>query len=215
MRRLLLCAWLLACSTESRAEIALLANGATLKVSGHRVDGDFVILLLKDGGEAGTMAHQFLGFVDDEIVEEVLHGVKIEDLTAGGLESLATETARRHGLPPDLVLAVVAVESDFRPSAISPKGAQGLMQLMPGTATELGVTDPFDPQENLDGGVRHLGALITKHDGDVIKALAAYNAGSAAVQRHGGVPPYPETREYVRKVIARWKRPETGGTSRK
>jgi soluble lytic murein transglycosylase-like protein len=206
MKRLLLFLCLLSCSTESRGEIALLANGMTLKVTGHREEGDLVIVTLKDGGEAGTMAHQFLGFVEDEIVEEVLQGVRIEELTADGLESLATETARRHGLPPELVLAVVAVESSFRPSAVSPKGAQGLMQLMPATAADLGVEDPFDPVENLDGGVRHLRTLLAEHDGDVVKALAAYNAGSTAVQRYSGMPPYPETRDYVRKVIARWKR---------
>jgi hypothetical protein len=205
MKRLLPLAFFLSCHGESRAEIALLANGMTLKVAGHRVEGDLVILSFKDGGEAGTVANQFLGFVEDEVVEEVLRKINVADLTADRLEVLAMETAQRHGLPPELVLAVVAVESGFRPSAISPKGAQGLMQLMPGTAAELGVEDPFDPVENLDGGVRHLEALIKEHDGDVVRALAAYNAGSGAVQRYGGVPPYPETREYVRKVIARWR----------
>ena len=105
------------------------------------------------------------------------------------------------------MLAVVGVESGFRPEAVSPKGAQGLMQLMPGTSRELGVADPLDPEQNLDGGVRHLGALLTLYDGDLTRALAAYNAGQGAVARHDGVPPYRETQAYVKKVLARYRPP--------
>src|SRR3981189_1726437 len=94
--------------------------------------------------------------------------------------------SRRRSLDPDLVQAVVAVESGFRPDAVSPKGAQGLMQLMPYTARALGVKDTFDPAANLDGGTRYLRALIERYNGDVKRALAAYNAGEGAVARHGG-----------------------------
>jgi soluble lytic murein transglycosylase-like protein len=114
--------------------------------------------------------------------------------------------ARRHGLDPALVLAVASVESGFRPKAVSPKGAQGLMQLMPATATSLGVADAFDPETNLEGGSRYLAELIALYDGDLTKALAAYNAGPGAVKRHGGVPPYQETRAYVKKVLERYKK---------
>ena len=100
--------------------------------------------------------------------------------------------------------AVVGVESGFQPQAVSPKGAQGLMQLMPATARDLGVADPFDPAANLDGGSRYLSSLVARYDGDLTKALAAYNAGMGAVARHGGVPPYTETRNYVRKVLGRY-----------
>jgi len=123
----------------------------------------------------------------------------------GNLREIAAAAARRHGLDPELVIAVVSVESGFRPEAVSPKGAQGLMQLMPKTAESLGVADAFDPEQNLDGGVRHLGELLALYDGDVERALAAYNAGEGAVHRHHGVPPYRETRAYVRKVLERYR----------
>src|SRR5439155_3382623 len=111
------------------------------------------------------------------------------------LARLAAGAARRHGLDPALVMAVVGVESGFQTEAVSAKGAQGLMQLMPATARDLGVTNPFDPVANLDGGSRYLSALVARYDGDLTKALAAYNAGMGAVARHGGMPPYAETRD--------------------
>ena len=105
-----------------------------------------------------------------------------------------------HRVDPLLVEAVVACESAFDPEAISSAGAMGLMQLMPETARSLGVTDAFDSAQNLDGGCRHLAALLTAFDGDRRLAVAAYNAGEGAVRRAGGIPPYPETIHYVRKV---------------
>jgi soluble lytic murein transglycosylase-like protein len=138
------------------------------------------------------------GFVPDEVLDEVAVP------PGGDLREVAAAAARRHGLDPELVMAVVSVESGFRPGAVSPKGAQGLMQLMPRTAESLGVEDAFDPAQNLDGGARHLGQLLTLYDGDLVKALAAYNAGEGAVHRHGGVPPYRETRAYVKKVLERY-----------
>jgi len=119
------------------------------------------------------------------------------------LNPLIRQAARRHGVSSALIRAVVAVESGFDAHAVSPKGARGLMQLMPATARELNVDDVYDPAQNLDGGTRHLRALLDDFDGDVRLALAAYNAGAGAVRRHGGMPPYPETREYVRRVLQR------------
>jgi len=115
------------------------------------------------------------------------------------------EAAKYYELDQKLIQAVIQVESNNNPLAVSPKGAQGLMQLMPGTARSLGVADPLDPAQNLDGGARHLGQLIELYNGDLVRALAAYNAGQGAVQRHGGVPPYRETRSYVKKVLDRYR----------
>ncbi len=113
--------------------------------------------------------------------------------------------ARRYGVDPALVHAVVQAESGYDPYATSPAGAQGLMQLMPATARALGVRDPYDPVQNVMGGVRYLRGLLDRF-GDVQLALAAYNAGPQAVQRYGGVPPYAETRAYVDRVLATWRR---------
>jgi soluble lytic murein transglycosylase-like protein len=187
--RLVLAGLLAVVPASARAEIALLANGQTFKVAARRAEGALVFLTLKGGGELGLPAEQVVGFVPDVVLDE-----------------LGTpEAARRHGLEPALVAAVVAVESGFRADAVSPKGAQGLMQLMPGTARSLGVANAFDPAANLDGGSRHLRQLVDAYDGDLKRALAAYNAGGGAVARHGGVPPYRETRDYVRKVLKRYR----------
>ena len=110
------------------------------------------------------------------------------------------DAARRSGLPPEFVESVAQVESGFRPDAVSPKGALGVMQLMPGTAKTLGA-DPHDTAQNIDAGTRLLRDLLVKYDGDVVKALSAYNAGAGAVDRYQGMPPYNETRWYVKKVI--------------
>jgi soluble lytic murein transglycosylase-like protein len=112
------------------------------------------------------------------------------------------DAALRYGLDPDLVAAVIRTESGFRAHAVSPKGAMGLMQLMPSTARLLGVEDVFDGRENIFGGCRYLRSLIDQFDGDLKLALAAYNAGPEAVSRHNGIPPYRETQNYVRQVLA-------------
>lgn len=119
-------------------------------------------------------------------------------------DDLIAERAAAHGLRPELVRAVIQVESAFNPRARSPVGAMGLMQLMPGTAADLGVANPFDPEQNIRGGVAYLRSLIDRFDGDEVLALAAYNAGPGAVSKYGRtVPPYRETRAYVQKVQSR------------
>jgi soluble lytic murein transglycosylase-like protein len=187
-------------AADGRAEIALLSSGMTLKVASHRLEGGSARLFLRGGGEVEVPASTVRGFVPDEVVEEV------GPPPAGGdLRALSAEVARRHGLDADLVLAVVAVESGFRSEAVSPKGAQGLMQLMPETAAALGVEDALDPEANLEGGTRHLVSLLTLYGGDLPLALAAYNAGAGAVSRYRGVPPYRETREYVKRVLRHYR----------
>lgn len=109
--------------------------------------------------------------------------------------------SRLEGLDPRLVDALVRAESDYNPKALSKKGAMGLMQLMPQTARRLNVDDPFDPEQNVRGGVREFSRLITRYSGNLSLALAAYNAGEGAVSRYGGIPPYSETRNYVARIM--------------
>ena len=115
-------------------------------------------------------------------------------------DDLIRQYAGQHGVSADLVRAVIQAESGFNPRALSPKGAMGLMQLMPATARDLGVSDPFHPGENIRGGVRYLARLLERFKQDVELALAAYNAGPARVDQYDGVPPFRETRDYVRKI---------------
>jgi len=116
-------------------------------------------------------------------------------------EGLIVTASNRYSIDPDLIRAVIKVESDFDANALSRKGAMGLMQLMPDTARLHNITNVFDPAENIDGGVRHLRLLLGRYKGDLDLSLAAYNAGSKAVEKHGGIPPFAETQEYVRRVL--------------
>lgn len=120
---------------------------------------------------------------------------------------LIEDSSRRHGVSPDLVKAIVRVESDFEPRAISEKGCRGLMQLLPDTARRFGVADIDDPSQNIEGGVKYLRFLLDYFKNDLALALAGYNAGENAVTRYKGVPPYPETRDYVKKVTALYRPP--------
>ncbi|MBW2312919.1 MAG: lytic transglycosylase domain-containing protein [Deltaproteobacteria bacterium] len=132
-------------------------------------------------------------------------GPAIEKASARHFEGVIQRTARLHGLPPNLVKAVIRAESNFDPTARSHKGAMGLMQLMPGTAEAMGVDDPWQAEENVRGGTRYLRSMVNRY-GDYRLALAAYNAGPRAVDQYGGVPPYQETQEYVRRVLAYYRK---------
>jgi soluble lytic murein transglycosylase-like protein len=142
------------------------------------------------------------------VFEELIHGTLAKRRQASvrqpspEIERLIVENARASKLDPALIEAVMANESGFNPMAHSSAGAQGLMQLMPRTAASLGVSDPYDPEQNIWGGAHYLHALLRQFGGSVERAVAAYNAGPAAVAKYDGVPPYAQTKAYVRNVIA-------------
>jgi len=129
---------------------------------------------------------------------------RVPYVSAESYREMVFTIASREGVDPALVEAIIAVESGFNPRAVSPKGAMGLMQLMPQTASRYGVSDPFNPRENLTGGIRYIRDLLRLFGGDLRKVLAAYNAGENAVLRYRGIPAYRETSEYVQKVLARY-----------
>jgi len=122
-------------------------------------------------------------------------------LSRDQLAQVIREASDRNRLDPDFVSSVIKAESNFQSRAVSRKGAQGLMQLMPGTAAQLGVKDPFDPKANVEAGTAHLSALLDQYNNDAVKALAAYNAGAHRVDQYHGVPPYRETRSYVASIV--------------
>lgn len=187
-------------------EYAILSTGFRIPAERHEVSGGVVRLFLKDGVTEFPAA-AVSGFEVDDYVQPpaapVPHNLEAPLPDADphkSVQEVLQEAAQRTGLPPALVESVARVESGLRPGAVSSKGALGVMQLMPATAKALDA-DPRDPAQNIDAGARLLRALLIKYDGDVVKALSAYNAGAGAVDRHHGMPPYAETRNYVDKVI--------------
>ena len=160
-------------------------------------DGSLVLSNQKPGADADAAVHNYAGYKAAEV--QVAGGTISPRAQAYG--ELIDEHARRNDVRPSLVRAVIQVESAFNPIATSPKGAMGLMQLMPATARQFGVNNPYDPEQNVRGGVQYLKQLLTRYDNDERLALAAYNAGPGAVDRYGQeVPPYQETKSYVVKV---------------
>ena len=140
-------------------------------------------------------------------------GAPIEEATSTGpFEDIIREAAIAYGVDPDLVRAVIRTESNFNPLAKSRAGAKGLMQLMPRLAKELGISDPFDPRENILGGTKYLSKLLDRNDGDVSLALASFNAGPRNVARYRGMPPFKETRGYVKKITGLLADNTTGGS---
>jgi len=125
----------------------------------------------------------------------------VKDLDAGKYDNFIVSMGRKYRLDPPLIKAVIRAESAWNPRAISRAGAQGLMQLMPGTSKDMDVDDPFDPAQNIEAGTRYLRSMLDKFNGDLVIALAAYNAGPRAVEKYGGVPPYGETRRYIKRVL--------------
>jgi hypothetical protein len=184
----------------ARAELVFLVSGRTLTVQSHRFDGNVLVLTLRGGGEIVCAASTVDRIAPDEVVPpEPSVGGPIEPLSPVPYAAIIDEAASRVGVDPRLVRAVIQVESAYQASARSRKGAMGLMQLMPETARRYAVADPYDPGANIDAGIRHLRSLLDRFE--LSLALAAYNAGEAAVERFRGIPPYAETQRYVRQVL--------------
>jgi|SRR5690242_4350412 len=203
-----LCAFLTVGVGEARAEIVFLSSGRTLSIKSHHEDGDLLVMTLRTGGEV-TCAKSL---VDRIVPDEVPHPDPEPEATepdTADVQSLLQATpygeiisamSEAHGVDPLLVRALIQVESKYNPRARSSRGAMGLMQLMPQTAREYKVRNPYDPRANIEAGIKKLKTLIDKWGVEL--ALAAYNAGEGAVMRFNGVPPYRETRSYVSRILS-------------
>ncbi len=182
--------------------VASLRNGFTLRFDHRSLDGE-TSRLYTDARETG-----YIDIPTEEIasltLEHLPAPVTVRTPQAASpvdLQTVISSASGRTSIDPDLIHSVIRAESGFNTKAVSPKGARGLMQLMPGTAAKLGVQDSFDAQSNVDGGTRYLRELLARYNGDLAKALAAYNAGPHRVEQYHGVPPYRETRAYVSSII--------------
>jgi|SRR5579883_3186598 len=191
-------------------EYALLSSGMRMRVDRHERTGDNVVLY-SGGGSMTVAAGEVSGFEPEDYVAPPKPVAVVNALPAAAPAKpvpvdpkvLIDEAALKTAIPRKLLHSVVAAESAYQPNAVSPKGAIGLMQLMPATAAQYGA-DPKDPAQNVAAGTAYLRDLLLKYNGDVAAALAAYNAGPGAVDRYHGVPPYNETRSYVGKIIRNW-----------
>jgi len=202
---------LLYSGSDARADIVKLTNGRTMHVDSARFEGEIVVLAMRGGGKIRapkSLVEEFLpedapwerDAAMDALAASPFAALPRPPVTA--LRTMVDQVARRVGLDVRLAQAVVQVESNYEPLAISPRGAMGLMQIMPTLARTYAVRDPYNPAENLEAGMRHLRALLKRYGVDVRRALAAYNAGEGAVRRYGGVPPYRETQAYVSRIMA-------------
>jgi soluble lytic murein transglycosylase-like protein len=213
MTRVVLLLVLLLPTVVCAAEVVILSNGFQLKAERHQTKGDRVIIQTPDGS-VELAASEIAGFLPDESRKETQQATAgappVAPSSSGPANprDLVTRAALQNGLPPELVHGVARVESNYNPAAVSPKGAQGVMQLMPSTARQLDA-DASDAKQNVEAGTRYLRDLLLKYQNDpdpVRRALAAYNAGPGAVAKYHGVPPYPETQLYVEKVLQQyWK----------
>ena len=185
------------------AELVLLTTGRTLAISGHEFEGDRVVLHLPNGGQI-VCARSLIVRIEADYAPpppvERLAETIVPPAPVRPFAEIIDAASVRHGVDSALLFALIEVESSYKPNAVSAKGAMGLMQLMPATARQYAVADPYNPSDNIEAGTKHLRSLLDRYD-DVHAALAAYNAGEGSVRRFGGVPPFPETRRYVTKIL--------------
>jgi soluble lytic murein transglycosylase-like protein len=196
---------LVACSMQA-AELAHLRNGFTIRHVSRQVEGDNVRLFLDDAKSnyIDVASAEITGYEIDESAPAP--AASAQSAPVASIDEHVKNYSEKQQIDPEFVASVIRQESRFNPKAVSPKGARGLMQLMPGTAQTLGVKDAFDPAQNIDGGTRYLRQLFEQYHGDTVKALAAYNAGPQRVDQYKGVPPYLETRLYVANIIRDYNR---------
>src|SRR5579864_1176532 len=185
-----------ASSVASAADQAVLRNGFSIRHQRREIIGSVTRLYLG----ADRNGYVDVPTADIDRIEQDL-STPVAAPGSQPMNEVITAVSGRHHLDPDLINSVIHAESGFNPRAVSPKGAQGLMQLMPQTASRLGVVNSFDPGDNLEGGTRYLRELLERYNFDLIKALAAYNAGPQRVEQYHGVPPYYETQAYVARII--------------
>ncbi len=188
-----------ASSAALASDVAVLRNGFSIRHERREVTGSVTRLYLTaDGsGYVDVSTEQIDRFEKD--LSPAVPATRPEN--SQKLDAVINSIGDLHHIDPDLINSVIHAESGFNPRAVSPKGAQGLMQLMPQTASHLGVANAFDPRANVEGGTRYLRELLERYNFDLIKALAAYNAGPHRVEQYRGVPPYFETRAYVARVV--------------
>jgi len=196
---------------EQVCQVAILRNGFTIKYRRHEAAGSATQLWLCGEAGAGYVeipSDQIDAFQETKSLAPVAPETNVTGVLPGtqSIRNLIVRAALRYQIDPDFVTSVVKAESGFNPAAVSPKGATGLMQLMPRTAASLGVENVLDPVANVEGGTKYLRHLLDQYDGDAVRALAAYNAGPKRVEQYGGVPPYRETRAYVTRIIADYNR---------
>ena len=196
-----------AAARQASAELLFFAGDRTLSVKGHRFEGDQIVVTLRGGGEMTFDRATIVRIGPDEVpydqpaTPELALGQGAARLVENTVyEPLIQQAAATHGVPVNLVKAVIQTESAYRSRARSPKGAIGLMQLMPKTALQYQAANAYDPRANIDAGVKYLRTLLDQFE--LPLAIAAYNAGEDAVRRFGGIPPFPETQDYVKKVLS-------------
>jgi Transglycosylase SLT domain len=199
-------ATVLACAAPAHAELVFFSTGRTMSVKGHRTEGDSLVLQLRSGGEIVCDASTVARIAPDEVPypepEAEAPMAPVQTVSEVPYGAIIDKFAAEQGVDAKLVRALVQVESAYEPRARSPKGAMGLTQLMPATARQYGVADPYDPTSNIEAGIKHLKSLLQRFPRSVALALAAYNAGEAAVLRFHAIPPYAETRNYVSRILS-------------